>query len=319
MLSNDTLINNRIKNLIVFTFIFFTGFIVLRMYFKPFFIIAFLYIVMKPAYNKIIKEKYKYRKLYAATLIIIINITFFLIIFYMGAHIYNLLLKLTSLNILPAYDYLEKVINIVTNNSQDLIKVMLGDYSAIIRQGAISTGEGLVAYIIANISVYFLLVDENLFKNIIKKLLPGKIYNSIIKNYFIFKKYFAIELILILLCTLITMIGFTFLRIKNSVSLGILCGILDVLPYVGTIIVFIPLIIYNIIMKRYFVAIALLFVYIIVQVIREVLEAKYISNSFSLHPLAVLISMYLGVKFFGMLGVIAGPIFCLFAKDILVE
>lgn len=319
MLTNKVFVNEKIRNLILFTIVFVCGFTIIRLYFKPFFIIGFLYIVMKPIYNIFIKKNDSHKKMYVAILIILVNIAFFFLIFYMGSNIYGLINKLLAMDFIPAYEYVEKLLTIVTNNSQDLIKAMLGDYSVLIKQGAMFTGEGVVSYIIANISVYFLIIDERKFRELIKKLLGDRIYGNIIKNYNIFKKYFGIEIILMLLNTLLTMVGFVLLGIKSGVSLAVICGFLDILPYVGTVIVFIPLIIYNIIIKDYFVAIALLLLYIVLQIIREVSEAKYISHSFSLHPLAVLISMYVGVKFLGVLGVIAGPIFCLFAKDILID
>lgn len=319
MLTNKIFINEKIRNLILFTIMFICSFTLIRLYFKPFFIIGFLYIIMKPICNIFIKKNDKHKKMYVAILIILMNIGFFLLIFYMGSSIYILINKLISIDFIPECEYIKKLLAMVTNNSQDFIKSILGNYSTYIKYGAMSTGEGLISYIIANISVYFLIIDENKFRDLVKKVLGNRMYSNMIKNYNIFKKYFGIEFILMLLSTLLTMIGFVILGVNNGVSLAVLCGFLDILPYVGTIIVFIPLIIYNIIIKDYFVSISLLLLYVIVQIVREVLEAKYISYSFSLHPLAVLISMYVGVKFLGFLGVIAGPIFCLFAKDIMIN
>ena len=98
--------------------------------------------------------------------------------------------------------------------------------------------------------------------------------------------------------------------------LGFICGILDILPYVGTIIVFIPIIIYNIILREYLRVFGLIFLFILVQVVREILEAKFLSDKLDLHPLLILLSIYIGVKIFGMLGIIIGPMYGILAKGI---
>ena len=94
-------------------------------------------------------------------------------------------------------------------------------------------------------------------------------------------------------------------------------GILDILPYVGTIIVFIPIIIYNIVVKKYLIVIGMISLYILSQLIREILELKFLSSKLEIHPLAIMLSIYIGAEIFGVIGILVGPIYCLVAKDIL--
>lgn len=129
----------------------------------------------------------------------------------------------------------------------------------------------------------------------------------------------AIQMVLILISTIIIIIGFIIFRISNPIILGIVCGILDLLPYVGTIIVFIPIIIYNIIVKNYIIAFGLICLYILVQVIREILEAKLMSNKLDIHPLIIFLSIYIGIKVFGMIGIFVGPLYSIMVKDIFCE
>ena len=83
------------------------------------------------------------------------------------------------------------------------------------------------------------------------------------------------------------------------------------------IIVFIPIIIYNIIVKDYFVAIGLVFIYILVQVVRELLEAKFLSDKLEIHPLLIILSVYIGMKIFGFIGMIVGPMYGILAKEMI--
>ncbi|MGL5868669.1 AI-2E family transporter, partial [Clostridium chrysemydis] len=74
-----------------------------------------------------------------------------------------------------------------------------------------------------------------------------------------------------------------------------------------------------IIVKEYVIVIGLIFLYCLVQITREILEAKLLSNKFNLHPLVVFISVYIGIKVFGVLGAFVGPIYCMISRDILIN
>lgn len=57
--------------------------------------------------------------------------------------------------------------------------------------------------------------------------------------------------------------------------------------------------------------------YILSQLIREILELKFLSSKLEIHPLAIMLSIYIGAEIFGVIGILVGPIYCLVAKDIL--
>ena len=122
---------------------------------------------------------------------------------------------------------------------------------------------------------------------------------------------------MIFLSALIIIIGFKVLGIDNSLFFGSLCAILDILPFVGTTIVFIPIIIYNIIMKRYLLVVGLILLYLLERFTREILEAKFLSTKLEIHPIIVILSIYVGVNMFGFIGIIAGPIYSIIAKDLI--
>jgi predicted PurR-regulated permease PerM len=48
--------------------------------------------------------------------------------------------------------------------------------------------------------------------------------------------------------------------------------------------------------------------YVLITVVRNILEPKLIGEQIGLHPLIMLISMYVGVKIFGFVGLIALPV-----------
>lgn len=101
-----------------------------------------------------------------------------------------------------------------------------------------------------------------------------------------------------------TFIGFLILGIDYALILAIACALLDVLPIVGTIIVYIPLIIYNLYIGNTLTAIGLIVIYLIVTVVRQVIEPKIVSHSLDLHPILTLAAIFIGLKVNGVVGMI---------------
>lgn len=51
--------------------------------------------------------------------------------------------------------------------------------------------------------------------------------------------------------------------------------------------------------------------------IQKILEAKFIGNKLDIHPLVIFISIYIGAKVFGILGILVGPMYSIIAKEII--
>ncbi len=70
----------------------------------------------------------------------------------------------------------------------------------------------------------------------------------------------------------------------------------------------IPWAVINIIMKHYSLAAALLVLYGVIVVTRQIIEPKIMGKNIGLHPLATLISLYIGMRIFGIIGILIGPL-----------
>lgn len=288
--------------------------LIVKYYFRPFISMIILFMLSKPLYN-FLKKIGVSRKISAALSILIINIVLAMVIVYLGSSI-----LLTVDNIYN--DNLNKVEELIAYFSNSISKESYKSIISIIdksflKNGALSTGEALISYFLGNICAFFILIDREKMFGLLNNLIPKRIVNKFNRHKGNIREMLVIESVLIIICTVLTVFGFAILRIPKPLFLGIICGILDILPYVGTIIVFIPIIIYNIIVKKYLVAFGLLLLYILIQVIREILEAKFLSDKLELHPLLVLLSVYIGVKLFGILGAIVGPMYGILAKEII--
>lgn len=291
----------------------------IKYYFKPFMVILIMSIICMPVYRFMLKLKI-HEKIAGAVTLIAVNILLILTVVYMGGEIYTIIKKIYLSNVELINNFIQdisKTVNIDMNGLKIGKSVFSIINDAKIRQGAVSTGESILAYFIANICTFFILVDRKSIIDVVYRLFPEGIIKKFRKQKNNFVNMISIQGMLILISTMEIIFGFMILGIPKFFMLGLICGLLDLLPYVGTIIVFIPIIIYNIIMKNYLVAFGLICLYILVQIMREVLEAKFLGNKLDIHPLVIFISIYIGVKVFGILGILVGPMYSIIAKEII--
>ncbi len=96
--------------------------------------------------------------------------------------------------------------------------------------------------------------------------------------------------------------------IRHGVLWGILTGLLDVLPFVGTGIVLVPTALIQLFNGEYSRALVCVVLYVGCIFIRELLEPKLIGKRIGVSPIAVLLSLYAGIQLFGVLGIIKGPL-----------
>ena len=62
--------------------------------------------------------------------------------------------------------------------------------------------------------------------------------------------------------------------------------------------------------------VALIILYIIILITRQIAEPKVVSNKIGIHPIFTLIAMYTGFKITGLLGLFIGPIVLIILKNI---
>lgn len=103
-------------------------------------------------------------------------------------------------------------------------------------------------------------------------------------------------------------IGLSFLKLNNPILVAFLIAIFDILPVVGTGGIVIPWAIICLIRGETTTGLGLLVLYVIITVIRNIVEPKFVGGQLGLHPVVTLTSMFAGVQLFGFLGLFGFPI-----------
>ena len=62
--------------------------------------------------------------------------------------------------------------------------------------------------------------------------------------------------------------------------------------------------------------IALIIIYAIILIVRQLVEPRVVSNKIGIHPIFTLIAMYTGFRTIGLVGLFVGPIVLIILKNI---
>jgi sporulation integral membrane protein YtvI len=128
---------------------------------------------------------------------------------------------------------------------------------------------------------------------------------------------FKAELTLVVITMVITTIALWFMGVEYALVIGLMTGLLDVLPVLGPGLVFVPWGIYSIVTTDVALGVMLLILYGVTSSVRQMLEAKLVGERIGVHPLVTLFSMYLGLEIFGPAGIIVGPFSAIIVKSLI--
>ena len=116
------------------------------------------------------------------------------------------------------------------------------------------------------------------------------------------------QIILSLMTFTMAMIGLTILSIPYTALLSLLIVVVDILPILGTGSVLVPWAVIAILQDNQFLGIGLIVLFLVITIVRRIIEPKVYSSSLGISPLSALISLYIGYKLLGLSGVFLGPV-----------
>lgn len=103
-------------------------------------------------------------------------------------------------------------------------------------------------------------------------------------------------------------IGFLFLRIPYGLAWAALVALVDAVPMLGTGTALIPFAVVSLLQGEHLRAIGLFCIFAAAMLTRTALEPRLVGRQLGLDPLLTLLCLYLGYRFWGILGMILAPI-----------
>ncbi|MCF3943359.1 sporulation integral membrane protein YtvI [Oceanobacillus alkalisoli] len=126
--------------------------------------------------------------------------------------------------------------------------------------------------------------------------------------------YVKAQIILVTISFHIIFFGLLLIGVEHALTIALLMIIVELIPFVGTGLLFIPWIGYSFLSENYSLTIGLAVMYGIVIIVRQLIEPKIYSMNLAIHPLVWLMAAFIGLKVFGITGLILAPIFIVLFK-----
>lgn len=172
----------------------------------------------------------------------------------------------------------------------------------------LGVGKGGATFIIFVIASLFLAKE---YDTLVERMLDNTRFHLLLQVALRVVRYVAIfvkaQAVILFCISSVCCLVLSLLRVESGIFYGLLAGILDALPFIGTGIVLLPLALSMFLAGRCMAGGVILFLYVGCIFIRELLEPRLIGKRAGMPPLLVLFSVYVGVSLFGIWGILKGP------------
>ena len=170
----------------------------------------------------------------------------------------------------------------------------------------------LIRMLLMVISTFFITIDYEKIVRFCLGCLRGNTRRVVlqIKAYVVGTLFVCIRSYALIMCiTFVELsIGLSIIGIERAMLVALLIAIFDILPVLGTGGIMIPWVILSALGGDLPQALALLVLYVIITVIRNIIDPRIVGAQIGLHPVLTLMSMFVGNHLFGIVGLFGLPI-----------
>lgn len=167
------------------------------------------------------------------------------------------------------------------------------------------------AMLVATITTYFLSRDQRGIANFLLQFLPTHWRARLLemRGHMVTGLLGLVkaQAILVMITTVLTTTAFLLFGVRYAWLLGMLAGLFDLMPVVGPSGVFVPVIVHSVFVGRLDRAVGLTAFWLALIVARQLVEPRIMQSQVGLHPVSMLIALYLGVRLLGVNGLWLGP------------
>ena len=177
----------------------------------------------------------------------------------------------------------------------------------------VSSVPGILIFLLVTVisAVYFSLDLDNINQKI-KDTLPPKISVALVnfKNKFLIMalRYMRAYLTIMAIVFSMLLVGFFIIKSKYALLLAVIFALLDMLPLVGIGTFMVPWGIFEIAFGNSPRGIAILVIFGVTELVRNLIEPKILGKNLGIHPILSLVLLYVSYSVFGILGLFLIPL-----------
>lgn len=169
---------------------------------------------------------------------------------------------------------------------------------------------GFISFtVVMIIAILLIMKDYDSYLEKIKQEESFKALREIGRKVLLYVKTFIrAQVIILCIISIICAVTLTIMGMEGGIFYGILTGIMDTLPFIGTGIMLLPLAIFRLVSGNYLQAFFCFCLYAVCALVREFLEPKLIGERVGVWPVGILFAVFAGIHLFGVWGIIKGPL-----------
>lgn len=218
---------------------------------------------------------------------------------------------------MPVDSQIESLLTDLGSQAGSVIQYFLNNLAELI----LSLPNALTVFFFALLASFFITKDWPVMMEWLNSKIHRKIKKLAGNIIFHLKQavtgYALAQFILVSITGIIVLTGLLILQIKYAVTAALLIALVDLFPYLGTGLIFIPWVLYSFFSGEWSLSIGLSVLYAIVIIQRQLAEPKIISRHIGIPPLALLITLFLSYQIFGVLGLLMGPALFIIAQSLI--
>jgi len=258
--------------------------------------------------------------------IITVLVTYLLLLAFLGALVYLILppaitqIRQLAQQLPNYFSYLNNLItslrefgiqhNLINGSQQNLNA--LSDFLNNLTSSLFSTTRGFISGFTALLTIFilnlYLLLDENGIKNFFVALLPVKQKHQIVS---IANKvgaglgaWLRGQILLGIIVGILVYLGLVIIGVPYALTLALLAGVLEIIPIIGPIISAVPAILIALSISPVMALIVTGFYILVQELENKLLVPKVMQRTVGLHPVTIIITLLVGAKLMGVLGIL---------------
>ncbi|MVP00855.1 sporulation integral membrane protein YtvI [Paenibacillus lutrae] len=170
----------------------------------------------------------------------------------------------------------------------------------------------LILFVVYLISLYLISYSLPAMKHSLLQLFDDrsreKVENMMISLRQALFGFMYAQVMMSMLTYVLTLIGLLFIRTEYPLAIALLVMFMEFVPVIGTGLVFIPWALYRLLLGDPGMATQIFLLFVVITIVRRVIEPKILSNSVGISALAAMVSLYVGFELMGVAGMFLGPL-----------
>ena len=283
--------------------------------FAPVLVAGFLYYLLNPVVNLLMKTKMK--RIYAVLLV------FLLLIIALVLILLTIIPKIYEIAELPIFkqidltSYIEKMDISYANIIQQFLSSLSSSLGSIVSTVASTT----IVLVTAPFILFYMLKDGDKLVPAIQRFLPEKRKDDIVDllgqlNQTL-SSYISGQAIECLFVGTFTIIGYSLLGVRYAFLFGVIAGFTNLIPYLGPYLGLAPAVLVTIFNEPVKAALCCLVVLVVQQLDGNIIYPNVIGKSLKIHPLTIILILLVAGNLAGLLGIFLGVPFYAICRTII--